>query len=265
MFLDAVILILQEILEAALLISVLLAVNFALQLNAKTNSGLPLRWYYLAMLVGTLGAASYGWYMPQVSEWFDYVGQEVVNATMQLAVIGCLFVYGHLLLAKSRSAAAATAAGYLLVVIIAVGITREGSEILLYLSGIWGTASLAPVLLGAGVATGIGVSAGVLLYFALSALLLTLALRIGTLLLALFAGNMAAQAVLLLTQADWLPSTAQLWDSSAWLPEYTVTGQLLYALIGYEATPSLLQGIAYMAAVALILTTPLARFGWHKQ
>jgi high-affinity iron transporter len=264
MFLDAVILILQEILEAALLISVLLAVNLALQVNAKTKSGLPLRWYYIAILVGLLGAACYAWYMPQVSEWFDYVGQEVVNAAMQLVVIACLFAYGHMLLAKSRRAAAASTAGYLLVVIIAVGITREGSEILLYLTGIWHTSTLMPVLLGAGVAAGIGVSAGVLLYFALSTLVLVYTLRIGTLLLALFAGNMAAQAVLLLTQADWLPATVQLWDSSAWLPEYTVTGQLLYALIGYEATPSLLQGVAYVTAVALILTTPLARLGWHK-
>ena len=60
----------------------------------------------------------------------------------------------------------------------------------------------------------------------------TTALRIGMVLLALFAGNMAAQAILLLTQADWLPYTPALWDSSDRLPEYTVSVQLLYALVG---------------------------------
>jgi high-affinity iron transporter len=88
-------------------------------------------------------------------------------------------------------------------------------------------------------------------------------LRIGLILLALFAGNMAAQSIQLLTQADWLASTPQLWDSSALLTEYSVTGQLLYALIGYEATPSLAQAISYVAAMLLLASTPLFRQSWR--
>ena len=74
---------------------------------------------------------------------------------------------------------------------------------------------------------------------------------------------MASQASLLLIQADWLPYTVELWDSSALLPEYSVTGQLLYALIGYEANPSLLQVCVYIGAVILILTSPLFLLSWR--
>jgi high-affinity iron transporter len=266
MFLDAVILILQEILEASLLLSVLLAVNFLLLADGKSDAALPMRWYWRAQWAGIAGAACYAWAMPIVSEWFDYVGQEVVNASMQLLVIGCLYGYG-LLLRPQRVLAGyrQRLAGVLLVVIVAVGITREGSEILLYLNGIMATpTALTPVLLGAGVATGIGVSAGILLYFALLGLALKTALRVGLILLALFAGNMAAQAMQLLNQADWVPTTPQLWNSSAWLPEYTVTGQLLYALIGYEATPSALQGAAYLVAFVMVVSTPLFRQSWRR-
>jgi high-affinity iron transporter len=265
MFLDAVILILQEILEASLLLSVLLAVNALLLAGGKSEAALPMRWYWRALWVGCAGAALYAWAMPTVSAWFDYVGQEVANAFMQLLVICCLYGYG-LLLQPHRQLAGRRQllAGLLLVMIIAVGITREGSEILLYLNGIMATpAALTPVLLGCGVATGIGVSAGILLYFALLGLAVKTALRVGMVLLALFAGNMAAQAMQLLNQADWAPTTPQLWDSSAWLPEYTVTGQLLYALIGYEATPSVLQGTAYLVALAMIVSTPLFRRSWQ--
>ncbi|PCH59191.1 MAG: hypothetical protein COC05_07515 [Gammaproteobacteria bacterium] len=37
-------------------------------------------------------------------------------------------------------------------------------------------------------------------------------------LLALIAGNMAAQATLQLTQANWLPTTSVLWNTSGSLP-----------------------------------------------
>ncbi len=88
-------------------------------------------------------------------------------------------------------------------------------------------------------------------------------LRIGLVLLALFAGNMAAQTILLLTQADWMPYTPQLWDTTGLLTEYSVTGQLLYALIGYEATPSLAQAVSYVAAMLLLASTPLFRQSWR--
>lgn len=84
------------------------------------------------------------------------------------------------------------------------------------------------------------------------------------LLLALFTGNMAAQSVVLLTQADWLPYTPELWNSSAFLPENSITGRVLYVLIGYEANPSLLQAGVYLATAAFIMLSPLFQLAWRR-
>ena len=266
MFLDAVILILQEILEAALLLSVLLAVNQLLSQQVAGSRKLALRWYAAAVIAGLISAALFAAAMPTVSQWFDYFGQEVTNAVMQIVVIGCLFT--HCLLLQQEGGIGGKrmlAAGMTLVAVIALGIAREGSEIFLYIDGIAGTpTAVTPVLLGAGVATGIGISAGVLLYYALLMFSKTAALRIGVVLLALFAGNMAAQAILLLTQADWVPFSPALWDSSTLIPESTVTAKLLYALVGYEATPSVAQGIGYVLAMLLLISTPLFRQSWRN-
>ena len=269
MFLNAVILILQEILEAALLVSVLLVLTQVLhsgiQPASQTGPVARSRWVWVAIFCGMFGAWAYAMLMPGIAQWFDYVGQEVTNAAFQLLTIGLLLVfsYGHLARGHGRGAVGQGTADLCLIGIITLAITREGSEIILYLLGIAGQPELVtPVLLGSLVAAGIGISSGVILYFGLLALHARLALKIAVILLALFAGNMAAQSVLLLTQADWLPYSMQVWDSSGLIAEYTVTGQLLYALVGYEATPSLLQLISYAAALLLLAFSPLFRRAW---
>lgn len=153
-----------------------------------------------------------------------------------------------------------------LTLVIALGVVREISEIIIYVTGIaTQPENVSPVMLGSFIALGIGASGGILLFYILINLSELWALRSCMVLLALFTGNMASQACLLLTQADWLPYTAELWDSSSLLPEYTVPGQLLYALVGYEATPSILQGLCYVIAMLLILFSPLFKITWFSK
>ena len=64
---------------------------------------------------------------------------------------------------------------------------------------------------------------------------------------------MLSQATLQLTQADWLPAAQPLWDSSYWVSENSITGHVLYSLIGYEATPSGLQVTAYVSGMISVL------------
>jgi high-affinity iron transporter len=113
-------------------------------------------------------------------------------------------------------------------------------------------------------AAGIGLSCGVFLHFGLTSLRALPSLRTALVLLALFIGSMASQVVILLTQADWLPYTEEAWDSSALLDEAGITGQLLYALVGYEATPSLLQVLVYLIVIVTVMLTPLFRRGWSR-
>lgn len=135
----------------------------------------------------------------------------------------------------------------------AMAITREGSEIFLYLNGaLQQEENMRTILIGSGIGFSIGASMGILLFYGLTGLPRRGGLAISVLVLALFAGNMLSQSTLQLTQADWMPSLQPAWDTSAWMPENSITGQLLYALVGYEATPSAIQITSYLAGVLLV-------------
>ena len=80
------------------------------------------------------------------------------------------------------------------------------------------------------------------------------ALSISLGLLLLIGAGMSSQATRLLIQADWISAGGALWDTSGILAEDSLSGQLLYALVGYEASPSALEVAAYVAAIAFLLT-----------
>lgn len=237
MLLSSVILILQEILEASLILSVLLAFS--------VRTGLSRRWVWWALTTGVIAACIYASQVERVSEWFDYVGQEVLNACFQLAICLCLLAFAALHLI-TRRVVPALLWQTLMAAIVTLAIAREGFEILLYGMNFVGDEELwSPVLLGGLLGGGIGVSIGALLYYGLIAVPNKIGAVLLPALLALFAGNMASQGTLLLIQADWLPSGQALWDSNFFIPENSLLGQLLYALVGYEATPTALQAGAY--------------------
>lgn len=264
MFLNSVILILQEILEAALLVSVLLVLS--------KRYGIKPQWLIAAIAIGVVGALLFAINMAQISEWFDYVGQEVVNALIQLTILLSLGVFTALLPRNShfsvdpfnfkhrKSIQKSRWVISWMLLIVSLALTREGSEVFIYIGGVIGHPShMQPTLTGAGIGAGIGLSAGVLIYYGLLGLPTKWIVPGGLVLLSLVAGNMASQATLLLTQADWVPYSQILWDSSKLLPENSIFGHLLYALVGYEATPSLFQGISYICGMLLIFLCNLLR------
>ena len=245
MLLTSVILILQEILEAALVLSILLAFSMHRHLSR--------RWAWFGIGGGVLAACLYARQIGVVSEWFEYVGLEIVNAGIQYGV--CLVLLLFAALYYPHDTHTRPGVWYLMMsLILILAIAREGFEILLYAMNFIGDEELwPPVLLGGSLGAGIGASAGALLYYGLVSLNGPVGRRILLGLLALFGGNMAAQGTLLLIQADWLPSGRPIWDTNFLVPEYSVPGQLLYALIGYEASPTALQAGAYVLQVLLMV------------
>jgi len=255
MLLTSVLLILQETLEAALLISMLAVVSL--------QAGRRLAWLPWGFVAGAVLALVYAANMQQISERFDFVGQELANAALQLAVTLVLVPLAWLLgrgLTATATAASVHAVragapyGLLCALAVALAVTREGSEILVFLDGFLAQPEHAQaVLAGSGVGFGIGISVGVLLFYALLPLRGPRGRWVPMVLLALFGGNMLAQAALQLIQADWLQSGPALWDSSAWLPEHSMAGRLLYALVGYESSPSAAQAASYLAGALAVL------------
>jgi high-affinity iron transporter len=256
MLLSSVILVLREVLEAALLFSLLMVLSRHLRL--------AYHWVGVALLLGLLGASIYGFNIDLVSNWFEGVGQEVVNASLQIIIYVLLVVLAALAIRYSRGKdVSAKLMLTLMTSCIALAIVREGAEIMIYLSGFLQVKDqLIPVLAGSAIGAGIGISVGAVFYFALLSLKPRAARLTGAVLLTFVASGMASQAAQLLIQADWLPSQYPIWDSSWLVAEQTVTGQLLYALVGYEATPTLVQLAVYAASIAtlVVVATLAARY-----
>ena len=255
MLLNSVIIILREVLEAALLISVLLVLTQSLEQS--------FRWVAWALLAGMIGATVYGVNIDTISDWFDGVGQEVVNALLQVFIFSLIAVLLVLLPRQLYARASGHLLTFVMVLIIAFVLTREGAEIMIYLYGfLRGSDQLLSVLLGAGIGGSIGVSAGVLFYYLLRNRSRRRTVGISIVVLMLVGSGMASQAAQLLIQADWLPSQLPLWDSSGWISETSVSGQLLYALVGYEATPTAIQAGFHFGGLLLLAIIFLV-FRWR--
>lgn len=248
MLLSTLIIVLRETLEAALVISLLLVFT--------RLRGIDARWVLYGLGAGMVGAVIYASQIARVSELFDYTGQEITNAGMQVAIFISLAILAVLI---CRPAPRRTRlVSILMALVVALAVAREGFEILLYLSGLIAKPELVtPLLVGTTLGTGIGCSIGALFYYGLLNFSPRSGQTIALLLLALFGGNMLSQAAQMLIQADLLPAGATLWDSSRILAEDSLAGQLFYALIGYEATPSLSQLSAYLGGFGLLLALAL--------
>jgi len=266
MFLSAVMLILQEILEAALLIGVMLMYTYLFNQLWQGRFLLTRYWVLYSLVLGAIGAAMVAYFTPEISVWFDYVGYEIFNAAIHIISFGLLMLIAFAV-PVSRLDHNPFLRGRVVVVCMAgvvfFSIMREGSEIILYLGGVTSQPeNVSAAIFGSLLGAGIGMSTGILLFYGIISLGGKSAFRAGVILLSLIAGNMAAQSALLLNQADWLPYTPAMWNSSALISETSVVGHLLYALIGYEATPSAAQVICYAAGIITVFVSPLCRRLW---
>lgn len=255
--LSAVIIILREVLEASLIVSTLLV--------ASRIFGISNRWALWALFWGMAGATVVARYLGAISEWFDGVGQELLNTVMliliTLLLTGISFCIASC--ARRNNPPNVKSSGFMRMMLmgaVALAVVREGTEIVIYVYGFsYSEPTLVPVLLGGSIGLGIGVSAGVLVYYGLLGLPARYTVTATPVLIALVASGMASEAVLYLIQAGWLPSQMPLWDTGGWIPEPSLTGQLLYALIGYEATPTPLQVAVHGFTLLFILS--LATWG----
>lgn len=251
MLVSSVIIVLREVLEAALMVSVLLAASHRLDFGS--------RWLVFALVFGFVGAAVYGWFLDPISQLFDGVGQELLNACLHFAVFVALASIVFLI-ARQRGQPATKnpVLPTIMAAAIALAVVREGSEVLIYVSGFVQMDNfMSSVGIGSLAGAAIGFSVGVLFYYLLLALPPNRAVIISLVLLGLAASGMSAQATGLLIQADWLSVSGPVWDSSGFIAENSLTGQLMYALIGYEASPSAIEAATYASSIVIMALSAL--------
>ncbi len=250
--LDAVMLVLREVLEAALFVSLLLALGERL--------GVRSRWALGAIPLGLLASWLLGLFAAPLSEAFDGTGQELANASLYLLAIAS-FVVLNVLVApavvdrrddvprlRARSAMSA-----LFVLIVACSMAREGSEVWIYLSSCVGApTAMSAAVMGGLIGTGIGLSVCALVYYGLSFLGSRTFFVIFFVLATLVVGGLSMQVARLGLQIGWLDSGAPLWDTTWLVSERSWFGQLLHALFGYDANPNRLQVAFYVGALLAV-------------
>ena len=246
-------LVFREVLEAALIVTVVAAATRGVARRALFIGG--------GITLGVIGALVVAAFAGAISQALSGVGQELFNATVLLAavvMIGWHVVWmsshGREMARQMKSLGGAVQAGSsslaMLLAVVALAVLREGSEVVLFLTGMLagGAGGLIP-----GLALGIlaGTTVGFALYFGLLRIPVRYFFTATNWMLVLLAAGLASTAAGFLIQANLLPAWGnQLWDTSWLLENSSLVGQTAHILVGYEARPQGMQMVFY--AITLI-------------
>jgi high-affinity iron transporter len=257
--LASLVIVFREVIEAGLIVGIVLA----------ATRGVPRRgwWVTCGIVAGTLGACIVAAFAGELGALFNGSGQELFNAAILLVAVGMLtwhnaWMAGHgrELAREVRAVGSAVAEGRrpltALAVVVGVAVLREGSEVVLFLYGIFATGgtTVGAMVTGGALGVALGAAMSALLYLGLLAVPAHRLFAVTTGLITLLAAGLASQAVFFLQQADYLQGLATpLWNTSWLLRDESVFGRLLHTLIGYTAMPDGAQLLAYAMVIALML------------
>jgi high-affinity iron transporter len=263
--LGALIIVFREVIEAGLIVGIVMA----------ATRGVPTRgrWIGFGILGGLVGAAVVAIFAGAISQAFEGAGQELFNASvLGIAVVMLMWHnawmarHGREIAEEMRTIGTAVSEGAkpltALAVVVGLAVLREGSEVVLFLYGIFASGTSGSALLAGGL---LGVAAGAaftaLTYYGLLAIPNRYIFSVTSWLIALLAAGMAAQSVQFLNNAGVVVVFDRtVWDTSWLLSDASLFGKLLHTLIGYTERPTEIQLMTYFATlVAMFLLMRLAR------
>lgn len=257
--LASLIIVFREVFEAGLIVGIVLA----------ATEGIARRGVWVAggIGAGVLGAAVLASFAGALSSAVEGAGQEVFTAS--ILIVATLMLGWHQLWMAShgremaremKAMGHAVAVGQksllAMAVVVAVAVLREGAEVALFLYGIAASTQEgpAPLLTGGLLGIGLGALVSFLLYRGLVAIPVRRLFSVTSWLIALLAAGMAGQAAATLAGADLIPSWGyQIWDTSWLLPENSLAGRALHALVGYSDRPMGVQLAAYLAVLGTLV------------
>jgi high-affinity iron transporter len=253
----ALIIVFREVFEAGLIIGIVLAVTRTVRHRNQWIGG--------GVLVGVLAACLVAVFAGALSNLFAGMGQELFNALILVIAVVMLTWHnvwmarhGSELAGELRAAGQAVVDGskslLALAVVVGVAVLREGSEVVLFLYGVIAAKSDTgwDVMLGGFAGLGLGALVTLLTYFGLVRIPARGLFTTTTILIALLAAGMAAQAASFLEKANWLTAMDNVvWDSSWLLSDTTILGKALHTLIGYTDQPTAMQLTVYLAILAV--------------
>ena len=252
-------LVFREVLEAALIVSIVFAAT-----RGVRGRGL---WVGAGLAAGVIGAIVVALFASSIAAAVSGMGQELFNASILLAAVAMIAwhaiwmaSHGRELATQMKSVGSAVQAGSrplsALLIVVAIAVLREGSEVVLFLYGQAASGAGVGEIAG-GIAVGVvgGVAVGFLLYFGLLGIPMRYFFSATNWLMLLLAAGLASQAAGYLIQADVLPALGnKIWDTSALLSDASLVGKTLHTLVGYDARPAGMQLLFYaVTAVAIAI------------
>lgn len=257
--LGSLVIVFREVIEAGLIAGIVLA--------ASREIAGSKRMVAIGVAVGVAGSIVVAMFAGAISDAFAGSGQEVFNACVLAAAVVMLAWHNIWMARHSREivrdmedVGAAVNAGTkplaALGIVVGLAVLREGSEVVLFLAGIFASGTSTASILAGGV---LGILAGVafsaLTYYGLLAIPLRHIFGVTSVLIALLAAGMAAQSAQFLDAGGLINVlNTQLWDTSGILPQESIVGRVLHTLIGYNDRPTELQLVVYVATLIVMMT-----------
>lgn len=251
-------LVFREVLEAALIVTVV----------AAATRGVPRRSVFVGggIALGVIGAIVVAVCMGFIEGSLGGVGQEVFQATVLLTAVVMIgwhvtwmSSHGREMVQQMKQVTDSVKAGSssiaILLAVVALAVLREGSEVVLFLFGMAaGGASKLGFIGGVPLGLAGGVAVGLALYFGLLRIPLRYFFSATNWMLVVLASGLAASAAGFLIQANLLPAWGnQLWDTSWLLTNQSIVGQAVHVLTGYEARPAGMQLVFWMVTFVVLV------------
>jgi len=204
-------------------------------------------WLITAIFISIILTSILVFCLATISQFFEGKGIELLFSFIFISVYFSIVFHLFCVIKKTSQHWVFASAMLSFTLLICV----NASNFSLYFTQFWSQSLLPALLIGLILGTGICISIAILLYFSLR-LIPKYYQNFSIYLLLLFFGcGQLNQAIDLLLQIDVLPSYPSLWDSSFLVNENKELGYFLMALLGYEATPSLLHVVIYGGALLL--------------
>ena len=248
----------REVIEAGLIVGIVLAAT-----RGIAGRG---RWIGLGVAGGLSGAALVALFAGAISDAFEGTGQDLLNAAI-LGVAVLMLIWhntwmsrhGRELAGELKAAGAAVRSGEstaaALAFVVGAASLRGGAGLVLFLYGLVVAGTSGPELqIGALAGVGAGILVSAVSYFGLAAIPTRYVFSVTSALIVFLAAGLAAQAAHFLTNAGLITVLDRpLWNSAALLPESSLVGRVLHALVGYTDRPTAIQGIVYLGTILVMV------------
>ncbi|MFM2084073.1 MAG: hypothetical protein RLY95_891 [Pseudomonadota bacterium] len=248
----------RETLEAALFIGII----------AASTRGMfhRMHWLSIGVAAGSAGALGIALMIERISTLGEGLGQDflnigIISTALLMLTWHCVWISTHSreTVQEARQLGDATKNGlnslWALSIAVSLAVLREGTEIVVFISGFTSGSvqSVASMLMGVVIGLLSGAICGFLIYTGLSKIKTQHFFAVTNVWVLIMAGALAAHLAKALTQSGLVQRWADpVWDTSSILSIDSPLGTVLRALIGYDASPSGLQISFYMGTIVFI-------------